>query len=251
MKLWLIAIWRSLPRKWIAVSIPFLVPALAFLFWFLFGGFFQKEITPARQAHIEELARLTPAAEKGDPAAQHRLGVILRDGLTGKGDYPAALGWLRKAAGKGHGAARFALGKMYQAGQGVRPSYAKAAELYLSAAKFGGHAEAGYALGELYFYGRGVGQDYGAAITWYEKAAGLGHPAARAVIASMYDKGWGVGHDPAAAYYWFSLAADEPDRVRLYRPEMDVQADVERLAGQLSRLQLKKARAKLRAARRP
>jgi hypothetical protein len=250
MKLWLIVIWRSLPKKWIVVSIPFLVPAVIFLFWFLFGGFFAEQISPAQKTHIEELARLTPAAEKGNLAAQHRLGVILRDGLAGKSDYAAALGWLRKAAGKGHGGARYALGKMHEAGQGVRPNYSKAAELYLSAARFGRHAEASYALGELYFSGLGVGQDYGAAITWYKKAASLGHPAARAVIASMYEKGWGVRRDLVEAFYWYSLAAAEPAKVRRYRPEMDVRAELDRLAGRMSRLQLKKAREKLRAARR-
>ncbi len=250
MKFWFIALWDILPKKWILISIPFLVPAAIFLFWLLFGSFFIEKITPAQQAHIDEVARLTPFAEKGNLAAQHRLGVILRDGLTGRNDYAKALGWLRKAARKGHGGARYALGKMHEAGQGVRPSYPKAAELYLSAARFERHARASYALGELYFSGLGVGQDYGAAIGWYKKAAEGGHAAARAVIASMYEKGWGVGRDPVEAYYWYSLAAGEPEEVRRYRPEMDVRANLERLAGRMSRLQLKKALGKLRAARR-
>ncbi|MDP6173538.1 MAG: tetratricopeptide repeat protein [Rhodospirillales bacterium] len=222
---------------------------LAFLFWFLFGGLFAEKVTHVQISYRDEITRLTPAAEKGDLASQHRLGVILRDGKAGKSDYAGALVWLRKAAGKGHAGARYALGQMFAAGQGVRPSYPQAAKLYLSAAKFGGHADAGYALGELYFFGQGVGQDYGAAIGWYKKAASQGHPAARAVLAAMYEKGWGVGLNLVEAFYWYSLAATQAGRVRLYRPEMDVAAALEKLSGRLSRLQMKKARAKLAASR--
>lgn len=250
MNLWLIALWRSIPRKWIIVSLPFVLPLLAFLFWFLFGGFFEKEVTAEQRARMAELAALLPRAEKGDLAAQLRAGVILRDGLTGETDHRAALAWFRKAAGKGSFDARFALGKMFEAGLAVRPSYPKAAEWYLPAARFGAHAPSQYALGELYFYGRGVGHDYGRAIGWYKRAAAAGHPGAQAVIASMYEKGWGVRRDLAEAYVWYSLAAEKAKRVGVYRPEMDVVALRARLAESMSRLQLKKAREKLRRLRR-
>ncbi len=72
-----------------------------------------------------------------------------------------------------------ALGKHYETMQ----DYTKAKNWYTTAANLG-DAEAEYSLGKLYDAGTGVKQDKAAAQAWYRKAAEQGHPAALQTINS-------------------------------------------------------------------
>jgi formylglycine-generating enzyme required for sulfatase activity len=72
-----------------------------------------------------------------------------------------------------------ALGKHYETMQ----NYVKAINWYTTAANLG-DAEAEYSLGKLYDAGTGVKQDKAAAQAWYRKAAEQGHPAALQTINS-------------------------------------------------------------------
>lgn len=58
-----------------------------------------------------------------------------------------------------------------------------------------------------YFTGNGVPQDSKMAAHWYEKAAGLGDPAAQNQIGYFYQAGIGVHQDSKRAFHWYQLAA--------------------------------------------
>ena len=82
----------------------------------------------------EALRWYTKAADKGNLAAELKVGYILRDGLEGvPHDYEQALKWFHKAAEQGSGEAEFQIGRMYQEGLGVVASVDQATEWYKKA----------------------------------------------------------------------------------------------------------------------
>lgn len=95
--------------------------------------------------------------------------------LYSKGDYyQAYIQWL-KLAEEGHVYSRFAVGLLYERGDGVERNNKKAFEWYYSAAEKG-HAHAKYALGEMYKYGLIVSIDESEAQKWFDLAAEQGVP---------------------------------------------------------------------------
>ena len=250
MKLWLIAIWRTIPRRWLVVATPIVLPLFALLLWFLLAGLFAEPINPQEVAFAAELERLRPLATKGDPRALYRAAVIQRDGLTGTTDLRAAFVAFDRAARKGYIPAQHALGDLYAGGRGVRQDYQRAAQWYKLAAGLGRNSAAQFALGELYYYGRGVGQDFGEAIRWYRRAAESADPAAQFILASMYEKGWGVDVDFVEAYIWYGLAAAAPAPGAVIRGEMDPAQALANLTKRMSRIQRTNAKKRLRAANR-
>lgn len=242
MKLWLIAVWRSIPPKWIVVSAPFVVPVFALAIWFLLAGIFAEPPDQRLLANAAEFERVLPLAVKGNLAAQVRAGVMLRDGLTGDPDYHAARGWFEKAAKRGFPKAQFYMGDLYDRGLGVRQDFVRAAEWYRVAAGFGRSPESEFALGELFYYGRGVPQQYDVAITWYRKAAIKGLPTAQYVLAGMYENGWGVRRNLTQAYVWFARAAEKADAVMVPRRSLGPVVSLAKLEARMGRLELKNAR---------
>jgi len=98
-----------------------------------------------------------------------------REGMDAakRGDHETALTeWLPLAA-QGDIDAQFALGFLYNTGQGVPQDYAQAHEWYLKAAAQG-HATAQVKLGVLYAEGRSVPQDYVFSHMWFNLAAAQG-----------------------------------------------------------------------------
>jgi TPR repeat protein len=245
MRFWLIAIWHTIPRRWVIIALPVLTPVVLFLGWWLFAGFFITPPDPASVAARAELARILPAARSGDRAAQMRAAVIYRDGLTGKPDGAEAYRWFTEAMKRGDLDAPLMLGDLYARGLGVRQDYARAAELYRTAANFGHSAEAQYLLGDLYAYGRGLPQDYTLAIAWLRKAALHRHAGAQSYLGSFYEYGFGIDRDPVEAYVWYSLAAQQQAMALSFRPDIDPRASAEKLKAAFSRLQLRDAERKL------
>lgn len=70
-------------------------------------------------------------------------------------------------------------------------------------------ALATFYLGDLYDSGRGVQQLERKAITYYKKAAYLGHASARHILGRMYEIGIGVKSDQQEAIKWYRLAAHQ------------------------------------------
>lgn len=245
MRFWLIAIWNTIPRRWVIIALPVLTPFVLLLGWWLTAGFFVKQPDPGFAAAQAELARLLPAAQNGDRSAQMRAALIYRDGLTGKADGAEAYRWFSEAMKRGDLDAPLMLGDLYARGFGVRQDYARAAELYRSAANFGRSAEAQYLLGDLYAYGRGLPQDYAMAIDWLRKAGLRGHAGAQSYLGSFYENGFGIDRDPVEAYVWYSLAAQQRAAAQSFRPDIDPRASADKLKAAFSRLELRDAERKL------
>ena len=65
-----------------------------------------------------------------------------------------------------------------------------------------------YIRGENAYFGKaGMTQDWGAAVSWYQKAADLGHPDAQYSLGYCYYQGQGVVQDGNQAVHWFQKAA--------------------------------------------
>src|SRR6185436_10627465 len=94
----------------IAILCGFLTLALAA------GAHAMPQSSPATPA---ELAKLTAAAERGDPNAQFAVGVIYDTGNGVFQDPVEAVKWYRLAADKGHLNAQFRMGLAYASGNGV------------------------------------------------------------------------------------------------------------------------------------
>jgi TPR repeat protein len=72
----------------------------------------------------------------------------------------------------------------------------------------GGEARAQYDLGLMYDQGQGVPQSDAKAMEWYERAAQQGEPRAQYNLGLMHLNGQGVPPDLVKAYYWISLSAN-------------------------------------------
>jgi TPR repeat protein len=65
-------------------------------------------------------------AERGDPAAQYKLGVMYADGQDVAQDFQEALKWFRLSAAQGNSEAQANLGALYHGGFGVQEDYVQA-----------------------------------------------------------------------------------------------------------------------------
>lgn len=126
----------------------------------------------ARGDYATALAVWLPQAERGDAAAQLRVGQMLRDrqGVRWR-DFEGAASWFRRAAANGSAEAEYALGRLHYEGFLV-PRDTREMRTMLKAAAWQGHARAQLTLGVIYEYGLDdIGRDRTAALMWYELAA--------------------------------------------------------------------------------
>lgn len=93
-------------------------------------------------------------------------------------DYRLSFESCRKDAEKGDPTAQYKLGVMYGLGLGVAQDYAEAFHWYQRAAR-SGDARSQSNLGFMYGTGRGVPQDFIQAYAWYNVASASGEDAAR------------------------------------------------------------------------
>lgn len=126
-----------------------------------------------------------------------------RDALK-RSDYAEAAKWYRKAAERGDADSQFALGLMYENGDGVPEDYAEAAKWYRKAAKQG-DADAQHNLAEKYYWAEGVAGDESEAAKWYRLAAEQGHLHSQVVLGNMYRSGEGIPQDLVKAYMWYGI----------------------------------------------
>ena len=119
-------------------------------------------------------------------------------------NYPVALKLFTKLAEQGDASAQFALGFMYDNGEGVPKDASQAVTWYRKAAEQG-DAKAQFNLGFMYANGEGVPKDASQAVTWYRKAAEQGVAQAQFNLGVMYANGEGVPKDYVQAAKWFYL----------------------------------------------
>jgi TPR repeat protein/tRNA A-37 threonylcarbamoyl transferase component Bud32 len=125
------------------------------------------------------------------------------------GDYSKALKLLLPAAQRGHPVAQHRLGVMYVMGQGVPQDYAEATRWFRKAAEQG-QGESQYSMGLRYQLAQSVAQDDKEAARWFKLAAEQGIGAAAEALAEQYAKGEGVTQDLVETYKWAAVASDQP-----------------------------------------
>jgi len=167
----------------------------------------------ASDARQEAIRYYQVAAGHGSPRAEFRIGYLYERGRWTSRNYAMALHWYRFAAAQGDADAEYRLGVMYDQGLGVAKNYSEAlrwyrlawqsqADLFLPAfhslmqnfavntpsslegvaqtQPSAGSIDAAYSLGAMFENGNGVPRDYATALHWYQLAAGLGNPDAKA-----------------------------------------------------------------------
>lgn len=131
-----------------------------------------------------------------------------------RGDYATAYRFLKPLAEKGEPRAQHNLGVMYDFGRGVPQDSARAMHWYRRAADRG-LPEAQHNLGIMYQYGQGVPQDFREAAGWYRRAADQGMPDSQVNLGILYYRGQGVPKDYVQAHMWLDLASSRyPASVR-------------------------------------
>lgn len=154
-------------------------------------------------------------ANKGDPAAQYALGWLYESGQGVKQNYKTAVIWYKKAALQGNEAAQQVLGGMYARGLGVKQNYKSAVSYYTLAANQG-DAISQFQLAKLYQEGLGTKKDINKSLHWYHKAADQGHISALISLGSAYQQGRGVKQDYKKAISYFEEAARQNNALAQY-----------------------------------
>jgi TPR repeat protein len=137
----------------------------------------------------------------------------LGDGVEAykKNNFAQALELLLPLATQGNAVAQYALGLMYNNGEGVTKDYQEAAKWFRLAAEQGS-VNAQYNLGSMYNNGEGVTKDYQEAAKWYRLAAEQGSVNAQYNLGLMYSNGEGATQNYVRAHMWFSLAASKGNK---------------------------------------
>lgn len=74
-----------------------------------------------------------------------------------------------------------------------------------------GDAKAQYALGTMYQYGQGVARDIAEGLRWWRRAAELGDIDAQFALGNAYAGGAGIPRDNVQAYMWYDITAGRAD----------------------------------------
>lgn len=134
-----------------------------------------EEAPPANDK--EAFARALKLAEKGDAAAQAKVGQMYREGRGTKQNFADAVKWYRRAAEQGNGEGQARLGFMHMTGLGVK-------------------------------------KDDGEAFKWQRKAAEQGNTIGQYNLGLMYMTGRGTAPDSIRAYMWLKLASASDSAAR-------------------------------------
>lgn len=172
------------------------------------------------------LAVIIPAVRSGALSMRFRLLLILLIAIAwptagradydaglaafDEGDYQAAFREWEPLAQDGDVDAQFALGYLYEYGEGVTQSYRQAAYWYGKAAD-AGDVDAAVAMGYLYESGLGVKQNFRRAVEYYGMASDQGDAYAMYYLARMVAEGRGTERDLVHAYTLFGVVAGSPD----------------------------------------
>ncbi len=156
----------------------------------------------------EAMPYMLKAANEGTKEAQYQLCIMYKRGQGIKTpNATEAYNWCKKSAEQGYGLAEYELAESLQTGWGVTKDPATALDYYFKASKQG-VPEAQYALGLLYEFGDGgVKQSYYQARTLYMWASGKGYSPATYRVGTMYEEGKGIRPSMAAALRWYRKAA--------------------------------------------
>jgi TPR repeat protein len=138
------------------------------------------------RAILESLADILARAESGEAIAQYQLGLLYYQGTEVERDYELAVHWWREAIERGLEEPIFNLAQILEEGGfGLEKDLVQSFYWWLQGARWGKGdltALACFKVGQAYYEGRFVAQDLIQASLWLEKAEGLGHPEALALL---------------------------------------------------------------------
>jgi predicted aspartyl protease len=173
---------------------------------------------PARD-NSAELARLKPLADKGDAAAQFKVGVLHAES---RNLFEAAR-YYKLAADQNHPEAQFRLASLNCNGLGMPKNPSECIRLYRLAAD-AGVTQAQVNLGARYLMGDGTPADRNEAARLAKLAAGKGDGMGQFLLGMCYELGAGVPKDGGEALRLYKLAAGQGNT--------SAQKALQRLSGQ-------------------
>jgi len=135
-------------------------------------------------------------------------------------NYELAAAWYQRAADQGHARAMVNLGMLYDDGNGVVQDNARANTLYREAIEVDTNTTALFNLGSSYLNGTGVEMSLATALSFWQRAADLGHAAAQRCIGWAYrhgDGGYEKNIQLARQYIKASAAQGDEDAVALLK----------------------------------
>jgi TPR repeat protein len=166
------------------------------------------------------------AATQGDALALWKLGRMYADGDGVPHDELKAFEYFSKIADESEelgpespnagvvSSALVALGSYFLEGiknSYVKRDYARAHEMFHTAASLYGDPNAQYNLARLYLDGVGVPADVRQAARWFNLAAEKGHRQAQALLGHLLANGEGVPRQRALGLMWLTMARDAAD----------------------------------------
>ena len=169
----------------------------------------QKTLHPDQNVSAQSFEAIRRRAEKGDATAQFALGEMYEKGQGALKNITNAVEWYRRAAMQEHAPAQARLGSILAVelqGEGLAKHAGEGLEWVRKAADQG-NVYGQHQLGSFYYLGSGVTQDFAEAAKWYLKAANQEYYYAQHLIAEMYLLGVGVAKDEAEAANWLQRAA--------------------------------------------
>jgi len=158
---------------------------------------------------------LLRAARSGDATAMFlmgRLRDVQREPHAARTDLVEARAWYERAASTGCTQAQFALGNMYEFGEGT-PNDDVLARHWYERAAIAGDAEAQMSYARMLQTGRGGGKSDADAATWYRKATHQGHDLAATNLALMHYRKEIADASDGVAFTLFGLAGDKLDGI--------------------------------------
>ncbi|MEM7047213.1 MAG: SEL1-like repeat protein [Pseudomonadota bacterium] len=161
-------------------------------------------ITVTNQRDNDRETRLRQAADTGEPEAMFALAQYYDQ--AARPDYARAAQWYRRAGEAGIPAADYRLGEMLREGRGVARSDSDAFDAFLRAGQ-SGHDQAQLEVGRAYRRGFGVDADPVLAANWFQIALGNGMTDAALELGKLFEEGVGEGADYDAALGWYQYAA--------------------------------------------
>ena len=165
----------------------------------------------------EDIGLLQHAAEMGDAEAMFQLGRCHDLGLEpgGTANLELARSWYEKAARQGHVLAQYALGNMWDYGEGGEQDYEQARFWYRAAA-MNNERDAQMHFARMLQTGRGGYQSLEEAAEWYFKAVEQGDELAATNLAMLHLDGSLAHSSDESAAALLTFAADKLDGLAHY-----------------------------------
>jgi TPR repeat protein/GTPase Era involved in 16S rRNA processing/ribosomal protein L32 len=194
---------------------------LGHYYFFLYLSNSDKDAVENETLIEKSIKLLKNPAAQGEFLAQFSLGILYTDHLyANQENYKQGFELFYNSAEKGNTAAQYRVGMAYLNGQGVEENPFKAFEWFMKAAEKG-NAEAENMVGMAYFNGNGIQQNDNKAFEWFMKAAEQKLPTAMDNVACCYENGYGIEKNEQLAFEWAMKSAKSgnaggQDRTGLY-----------------------------------